>query len=149
MAPICSQNAKTTALPLTEQITDLCNYCVNLAEAMVKYKKPSGIMHAGYTHICSDPGPEVCRLCEVVTKPLFAQDQRLATERHSLNLMGWKRDNLRISQIYNGDARLYGPGSEDPRRICAVTIHEDEFVVWADEGDSKSSPTCRSAESRI
>lgn len=123
MAPISSQNAAATALTLTEQITDLCNYCVNLAEAMVKYKEPSDIMHAGYTHICSDPGPEVCRFCEVVTKPPSTHYQWL------LNLMVWKKDILPINQIYNGGARLHGPDSENPRRICGVRTDGRAFIV--------------------
>jgi hypothetical protein len=141
MAPISSQNAETTALPLTEQITDLCDYCVSLTEAMVKYRKLSGMMETVYKYICpQDPGPEVCRLCKVVTKQLSTQEQQLATEGSHLNPTDWKKAQLQMSQIYNGGGRLYGPDSVNSRRICGITIHRNKYVVWADKGSKQVVP---------
>jgi hypothetical protein len=149
MAPISSQNVETTALPLTEQITDLCDYCVNLTEATVKER--SGISDLNlHKYICpQDSSPEVCRLCKVVTKQMSTQKQLPATERFVLKPTDWKKAYVMMGQIYNGGKRLYGPDSVNPRRICGVTIWENKYIVWADKGIYKSSPTYRSADFRI
>jgi hypothetical protein len=140
MAPISSQNAETITLPLTEQITDLCDYCVNLTEAMVKYKGWS-VFDSGFTTICSqDPGPEICRLCKVVTKQLSTKVQLPATERYNLKPTDWKKASLWMFQNYNGDKRLYGPGSVLPRRICGVTVCGNRYIVWADKGSKQVVP---------
>jgi hypothetical protein len=140
MAPISSQMLKP-ALPLTEQITDLCDYCVNLTEAIVKHKELSDMGASEYTYICpQDPGPEVCRLCKVVTKQLSTQEQQLAKEGSNLNPMDWKKSQLEMEQNYNGGRRLYGPDSVNPRRICGVTILRNDYVVWADMGSKPVVP---------
>lgn len=126
MAPIPLQNAETTALPLTEQITDLCDYCVNLTEAMVKFEEMSDnsiYRYQGPQHL---PGAGVCRLCKVLAKQLSAQEQQLRF--------------VTMDQIYNGGKRPNGPDSVNPRRICGVTIHRRKHVVWADKGSKQVVP---------
>lgn len=140
MAPISSQNAETTALPLTEQITCLCDYCINLIRAMVKFKELPDMPHLGITDICpEDPGPEVCRLCKVVTEQLSTQEWYLAIEGPSLKPTDWKAASLWMTQTYNGGERLYKSSSVKPRRLCGVTIDNIKYAIWADEGDSNSS----------
>ena len=137
-----SQNAETTALPLTEQITDLCDYCVSLTEAIVKNRKLSGLGNSAYISVCpQDPGPEVCRLCKVITKQMCTQEQQLATEGLNLKPVDWKKAHLWMSQTYNGGARLFGrPDSVYSLRICEFTIPESKYIVWADKGSEQFVP---------
>lgn len=140
MAPISSQNAETTALPLTEQITYLCDYCINLIRAMVKFEEMSDKSILERAHICpEDPGPEICRLCKVLTEQLSTQKQHLTTEGPDLKPTDWKKADLWMFQTYNGGERLYKTFSVKPRRLCGVKIHRAKYAIWADKGDSDYS----------
>ena len=143
MTPIYSQNAEITASQLIEQITSLCDYCLELTEVMVKFAEHSGARvefrheHSGasvsFRHkFAQDPGPEVCRLCKVVTEQLPAEGDRLQAE-----MMDWKKAELWVNQIHISNMRHYGSDSVKPPRICGVEVSERNFVVWADKGSKR------------
>lgn len=107
---------------------------------MVKFEEMSDKPILERAHICpEDPGPEICRLCKVLTEQLSTQEQHLTTEGPDLKPTDWKKADLWMFQIYNGGERLYKSFSVKPRRLCGITIEMCNYIVWADKGDRNSS----------
>jgi hypothetical protein len=149
----CLGNSINASKPIIEDITELCDYCIKLTEAMVT--DPGHALRGwstwpSYTKVSTlDSGPETCRLCEIITKDLHTQRQQLGIEGSPFTPMDWKKSQLDISRIY----RSTGVFSCDPvalRQICGADIQEFEYAIWADEGDEKTKPpSYRSADEEI
>ena len=57
--------------PTFEDITELCNFCVELTAVMVKRRLPPED-HRSFEDFRPDPDPKTCRLCKMISRDLSA-----------------------------------------------------------------------------
>jgi hypothetical protein len=128
--------------PSFEDITELCDFCVELAEDLVTDPGASlderDLLYS-IKNLTDSSGPETCGLCEMITRDVSARGMQ-GKDRPALTPMDWKKSSPTMVRLYS--SRISGCDTVDPRQICGVSLDNYEYSLWADEGNRYRLPNC-------
>ena len=122
--------------PIIEDITELCDFCVKLTEAMVTIPgRGDGCLNSKmvieYTgSSMQGRGLRTCGFCELILESL----RECGHMRANLTATDWKQEKDGFCRKNSGAQRLSPDWS--PYQIRGISICESEFSIWADQGDS-------------
>jgi hypothetical protein len=134
-------DASNASGPIFEDITELCDFCIKLAEAIVTDPGTSPDERDWlytFENMIHGSGAETCRLCEMITGDVSARRLQLGIEGSPLTPMDWKKSSPKMLRLYS--AEICGGPMVDPRQICGARIDNSDYSMWADEGAKHEVP---------
>ena len=113
-----TEPASNASEPIIEDITELCEFCVKLTKKISKTSVGESPTIERSEWFEPDITPGMCRFCEIISNNQYTRDVSIRTEFILDRDMGRRRSS-----------------KEPPySRICATSIDEHTFAMWADPG---------------
>ena len=113
----CVEAESTSSGPIIEHITELCDFCIELTQAMVNNQFHDWEVFHRFKTATPDFSSDSCQLCEIIASDcsitLTELKRRLHNDRHT--------------------RRRWAP-SDRQVRICGADIGKSTFTMWAEKG---------------
>lgn len=116
----CVEDASNSSGPIIEDITELCDFCVELTELIVDFPPVGSNQFNKMKAFMPGSDLKSCRLCDMISSLLFITP-------HTLKYLLRKEERW-----------IFAMRPEEPwhNHICGMATLGAQFAMWADKGTS-------------